>query len=349
VSVRPRDADPARPRGGGPTGNLQHYALATGEMGSAGGQTLLAVLLPILLAPHAPSAFWIGAVIATEGLFALVLPYVAGAASDSMHPRLGRFFGRRGALLALAMPFMAAALLVIPFRDNFWALAGIAVVYFAALHAYSTPLRALLIDATPVAQWGRVQGAMGATHLGGVTFGLVAGGLLYSIYEPLPFIVGAGLLVVTTAVTLAAAWQMRLGRDEQPRRRRGTWDLRTELDFWRTLLRDAESRWFLLANVLWNAGTEGIRPYLFLFATVALGIAVSTASLTMLAFLGAAGIGSAFVGHIGDRLGRTRVLLIGALLTGTAMLPGLFVRDVGWLLVLLVPAGLGAAALVSLP
>jgi MFS family permease len=331
-----------------PGDRVRRHALTVGETGSAGGQTLLAALLPVLLAPHAPSTFWIGAVIATEGLFALVLPYVAGALSDSMHPRFAQFFGRRGALLALSMPFMAAALLLIPFRDSFWSMAGIAVVYFAALHAYSTPLRAMLIDATPTEHWGSVQGAMGATHLGGVTFGLVAGGLLYSVYQPLPFIVGAGLLVVTTAITLYTAWKLRLGAEERHRPRE-RWDIRRELDFWRELLRDADSRWFLMANVLWNAGTEGIRPYLFLFATVVLGIAVQTASLAMLAFLGAAGIGSIIVGRIGDRAGRARILLIGALITGTAMLPGFFVRDLAWLLVLLVPAGLGAAALVALP
>jgi MFS family permease len=328
---------------------IRQHALTVGETGSAGGQTLLAVLLPILLAPHAPSAFWIGAVIATEGLFALVLPYVAGALSDSMHPRFARLFGRRGALIALAMPVMAAALLFIPFRDSFWAMAGIAVVYFAALHTYSTPLRALLIDATPTEHWGSVQGAMGATHLGGVTFGLVAGGLLFSIYEPLPFLVGAALLVATTSITLYSAWRLRLGSGEDEPARTRTWEARRELEFWRDLMGSAPTRRFLLANVLWNAGTEGIRPYLFLFATVVLGIAVSTASLAMLAFLGAAGIGSVIVGRIGDRAGRARVLVIGAVITGVAMLPGIFVRDLVWLLVLLVPAGLGAAALVALP
>jgi maltose/moltooligosaccharide transporter len=334
-------------------GNGYRYALTTGEAGSAGGQTLIAALLPMLLAPHAPSTFWIGAVIATEGLFALVLPYLAGAMTDSMPVRFTRWFGRRGALLALSMPFMALALLLIPFRDNFWALAGIAVIYFAALHTYSTPLRALLIDATPVEHWGSVQGVMGATHLGGVTFGLVAGGLLFSIWQPLPFLVGAGLLVVTTTVTLLAA--RSLGRqdeaaDEAGRQTDGRdWRLSQELEFWRELLGDRTTRRFLIANVLWNGGTEGIRPYLFLFATIVLGIAVHTASLAMLAFLGAAAIGSVIVGRIGDSVGRTRVLLIGAIITGLAMLPGLFVRDLVWLIVLLVPAGLGAAALVALP
>jgi MFS family permease len=338
---------------------LAQYALTSGELGSAGGQTLIAALLPVLLAPHAPSTFWIGAVIASEGVFALFLPYLAGVTSDSLPPRFSRFFGPRGALLFVAMPIMAGALLLIPFRDSFWGLAGAAVIYFAALHAYSTPLRALLIDAAPKDRWGSVQGAMGATHLGGVIYGLVGGGLLYSIAPPLPFVVGAVLVLATSGITLTTAWRMDLGKaaratanQHQAAADGGTaseWEPEREVRFWKDLLRRRDTRQFLIANVLWNAGTEGIRPYLFLFATVVLGVAVQEASLAMLGFLVAAGIGSVLAGRFGDGIGRPRMLVIGALLAGVTMLFGFFVRDLLTLVLLLVPAGIGAAALVSLP
>jgi hypothetical protein len=140
---------------------LQRYAMPSGEIGSAGGQTLIAALLPILLAPHAPSAFWIGLVIGSEGLFALVLPYVAGASGDSLSRRFRSILGRRGLLLAVAMPPMALALVLIPFRDSFWSLAGAAVIYFISLHLYATPLRALLIEATPSAAGARCRACSG--------------------------------------------------------------------------------------------------------------------------------------------------------------------------------------------
>jgi MFS family permease len=350
---------------------LQRYAMPSGELGSAGGQTLIVALLPILLAPHAPSAFWIGAVIATEGLFALVLPYVAGASTDSLSRRFRGPLGRRGLLLALAAPPMALALMLMPFRDSFWSLAGTAVVYFAALHLYATPLRALLIEANPESRWGSVQGVLGAMHLGGVAFGLVAGGLLFSIWEPLPFLVGGGLLVVTTTVTLLAArgagWAggdnaEAAGGEEAGEREAGggeagdgaapggaAWHPKQELRYWRELLKQRRPRRFLISSVLWNAGIEGMRPYMFLFATVVLGVAVQTASLALIGFLVAAMAGSVVIGRIGDRFGRERMLVIGALVTGSAMLPGFFIRDLLPLIVLLIPAGLGAAALVSLP
>lgn len=346
-------------------GRLYRYALTSGELGSAGGQTLIAALLPVLLAPHAPSTFWIGVVIASEGVFALALPYVAGALSDSAPGQWGGMFGRRGRMLVLGAPLMALALVLIAALDGFWRLSGAAVMYFFSLHLYMGPLRALLTDATPEEDWGKIQGVMGATHVGGVGFGLVAGGLLYSIWEPLPFLVAAVLVLALTAVTLLAA--RRLGETihgeddagesaaaaddgsggEQPDNARE--QARREFRFWRELARQPETRRFLLGNILWNAGVEGIRPYIFLFATVALGITVATASLAMAGFLAAAGVGSVLVGYLGDRWGRRRVLILSALTAGIAMMPGLFVDNLLLLIIILIPAGLGAAGLISLP
>jgi MFS family permease len=337
---------------------FQRYALTSGEMGSAGGQTLIAALLPVLLAPHAPSTFWIGAVIASEGVFAIALPYLAGAVSDSLPHRYGGVFGRRGRMLVLAAPAMAVGLVLIAALDGFWPLAGAAVLYFLALHLYSGPLRALLTDATPEENWGSIQGVMGATHIAGVAFGLVGGGLLYSWWEPLPFLVAAALVIGLTVATLLAARSVgETGESARPDDAGDgggngdgeEYDLEHEGEFWQHLVRRPATRWFLVGNVLWNAGVEGIRPYLFLFATVALGITVGTASLAMIGFLVAAGLGSVVVGRFGDRFGRPRVLILGALVAGIAMIPGLFVRDLVTLIAILVPAGFGAAALISLP
>lgn len=371
-------------------GRARQYELTAAELGAIGGQTLVAALLPVLLSRHTDSVLAIGAVVASEGAFAILVPYVIGALSDSLPSRLAQRFGRRTFFLLAAAPVMAGALIVLPFRDRFWTLAASAMVFFAALHSFKTPLRALVIESVPHERWGRVQGALGSVHAAGVAYGLVAGGLLFAVWQPLPFLIAAALVLGTLAVTYHAAPEAdhtrgtiaANGRGGPGRDARSAADGRSagdgsdgrtertegdgphaanegpgdhghragaEVAFLRDLLGRDRTRWYLTANVLWNAGTEGVRPYIFLFATIVLGITVDRAALVIGSLLAGVGIGSFLVGWLGDRFGRQRVLLWGVLIAGMAMVPGVWVRTVPAAVAFLVPAGLGAASLTALP
>jgi MFS family permease len=319
----------------------QEYGLTAGELGMAGGQTVMVALLPLLLAEHVRSATMIGAVVGMEGLFAMLVPYAVGALSDRVGGDTARRFGRRNLFLLASAPIMAAALVLAPFVGGFWPRAAAAALFFAALHAYMTPLRALVVDSVPEERRGRVQGVLGAFHAGGLAYGLVGGGLLFAVWEPLPFLIAAGLLLVTTGVTFFTTPESSHEHEEA--------EPEGESEFWRELADNRGARWFLLANSLWAGAVDGLRPYIFLFATVVLGITVSGASGILAALLVGVGIGSVFVGRIGDRYGKARVLGICAALTGAVMVLGVFVRDVYFAIAFLIPAGLGAAALIALP
>jgi maltose/moltooligosaccharide transporter len=342
---------------------VREYGLTTGELGISSGQTVVAVLLPLFLVAHAPSALWIGAVIAGEGLFALLMPYGIGLLSDRLPAGVASRFGRRNFFLLVVSPVMAAALAVLPFMDGYWSLAAVAFVFFAALHSYRTPLEALIADTSTAERLGRVQGVRGVFHAIGLGYGLVGGGLLYSVWEPAPFLVAALLVLATTALTYTATPETG-SRSRRPDRgaagqARDAGDAGTrdgsatgpaaERAVWRELKDRPEMRWLLAANALWTGGVDGIRPYLFLFATVVLGIQIAETSLLLLVLLGGVGIGALAAGTLGDRFGRARVLLGAALVAGSAMVCGVLVRDVPLAIVVLVPAGLGAAAFISLP
>lgn len=331
---------------------LREYGLTTGSLGAASGQTLMVAVLPLLLVDYAPSAVWIGGVIAGEGAFAIAVPYVVGVLSDTLPPSLTRRFGRRTFFLLLASPVMAAAVAIAPFTRSFWLMAGAAFVSFAALHTFLTPLRALVIDTVPRERWGRVQGVLGAFHAGGLGYGLVAGGLLFALWPPLPFLLGAALILTTTAVTYfatPAGSREYLVPSEHERKHRVEGRLHREIEFWRDLLRRGGVRWFLVANALWTGAVDGIRPYVFLFAMVVLGVTVAEASLVLTVLLAGVAVGSILLGRLGDRYGRPRLLLASALLTGAAMSFGVLVRTVPSAILVLLPAGLGAAALIALP
>lgn len=319
---------------------LQEYGLTAGTLGSTAGQTVMVALLPILLARYTDSATLIGFAIGGEGIVAVLVPYWIGAASDHLPRSYARRFGRRTFFLLLTAPLMALAVAVAPFLTGFWPIAGAALVFFLTLHGYLAPLWALMVDEVPHERRGRVQGVRGALHSGGLAFGLVAGGLLFSIWEPLPFITAGAMILVTTAITYLAA-----PRTETPGHEGDASDV---LKVWRRLRGRPAVSWMLLGNALWSSGVDGIRPYVFLFATIVLGINVAQTSLLLVVIVAGLGIGAVVLGHLGDRFGHAPLLGIGVGITGVAMLLGFFVRTVPGAVALLLFAGLGAATLISL-
>ncbi|MBI4408735.1 MAG: MFS transporter [Gemmatimonadetes bacterium] len=323
---------------------LQEYGLTAGTLGSTAGQTVMVAVLPVLLARYAPSAVWIGFAIGGEGIIALVVPYWIGYLSDHLPHRLARRFGRRTFFLLACAPLMALSVAVAPFLRGYWPLAAAGLVYFAALHGYLAPLWALMVDAVPDERRGRVHGVRGALHAAGLGYGLVAGGLLYAIWPPLPFLVAALLIAATTALTVAAAPPSSRNRElhEEP----GPGEA---IRIWHDLRNRPAIRWFLIANALWTGAVDGIRPYVFLFAVAVLGITVAEASLVLTLLVAGLGLGAVILGHLGDRHGRDRLLVAGAVVTGVAMMFGLVVRTVPAAVALLLGSGLGAAALIALP
>ena len=319
---------------------LREYGLTAGTLGSTAGQTVMVALLPILLSRYTDSATLIGFAIGGEGIVAMMVPYWIGAWSDHLPDATARRFGRRTFFLLLTAPVLALAVSVAPFVHGFWPLAGVALLFFIALHGYLAPLWALMVDEVPQDRRGRVQGVRGMLHSGGLAFGLVAGGLLFSLWEPLPFIAAGALILVTTAITFYAAPRTPTPGHEG--------DASDVLKVWRRLKGRPAVTWMLLANSLWSSGVDGIRPYIFLFATVVLGINVAETSLLLMVIVAGLGIGAVVLGHLGDRFGHAKLLALGGGITGVAMLLGFWVRTVEGAVALLLFAGLGAATLISL-
>lgn len=323
-------------------GFLAELGLTSGTLGSTAGQTVMVTVFPVLLAEYAPSALWVGLAIGGEGLLALAVPYWIGALSDRLPDRLARSVGRRAFFLLASAPFMAATLIAAPLVSGYWPLVGIAVVFFTAFHVFLTPLWTLMVDAVADDRRGRVQGIRGVLHAIGLGYGLVAGGLLLSIWQPLPFVIAALLILVATACTwlAASAW----GGDRDSNRQE-----RVRPQALAELKEKPALRWFLVGNALWTGAVDGIRPYFFLFATTVVGITIGHASILLALLVAGFAIGSLVLGHAADRFDRGRMLQAGLWLTATAMFAGTFARSTGPVIVLLLFAGIGAATLMTLP
>ena len=319
---------------------LREYGMTAGTLGSTAGQTVMVALLPILLARYTDSALLIGFAIGGEGIVAILVPYWIGAWSDHLPSSMTHRFGRRTFFLLLTAPLMAASVAIAPFLNGFWPIAGAALVFFISLHGYLAPLWALMVDEVPAHRRGRVQGVRGMLHSAGLAFGLVAGGLLFAIWHPLPFLTAGLLILVTTGITYAVA-----PRTWTPGHEGDTSDV---LKLWRRLKGRPAVSWMLVANALWSSGVDGIRPYIFLFAAVVLGINVAETSLLLMVIVAGLGIGAVVLGRLGDRFGHARLLAVGSAMTGVAMVLGYWVRDVPEAVALMLFSGVGAATLISL-
>jgi MFS family permease len=320
--------------------DLARYALTSGELGAVAAQTVMVALLPVLLARTTSSALWVGVAIGGEGAFALLFPFWAGTLSDRIPARLARRFGRRMVVVGGAALVLAGAVAMTPFVSGYWALAAVAFVAFAGLHAYLTPFWALLIDAVPEGRRGRVQGMRGVLRSAGLAYGLVAAGLLFGLWPPLPFLVAAALVLTTTALTWAAERASARWTEQRAFPAHGAW---------RALARNRPALWLLGADACWNASVDGIRPYCFLYAQRVLGTTVSQTSLGLALLVGSLAAGSWVVGRLGDRRDPARILELSSAALVLAFVAGFLVRDVRAALALAAVAGVSASAIMTLP
>src|SRR5690606_19653085 len=123
----------------------------------------------------------------------------------------------------------------------------------------------------------------------------------------------------------------------------------SERVFWRELARRPDVGWYLVANALWSGAVDGLRPYIFLYGAFVLGTTVAETSVLALVLLAGAAAAALVFGKIGDRLGRVRVLESTSVATAIVMALGTVVRTVPRATLVLVPAGIGAAAFITLP
>src|SRR5262245_42779943 len=242
-------------------------ALALPTFALALGISVLTTHAPLLLGEATSSAGAIGIAVGAEGAFALFLPLLVGSLSDRTQTR----FGRRIPYALLGVPLLVAPLVILPFAHGYAETVALVSLFFVGYPISYPPYQALFAELVPASHQGRAQGWQGVMRGLGLGVALVAGGLLLSVWTPLPFLLAAGAAVLATVVLVREV--------REPDRPVAAPAGRAVPGpgVFRLVRERADVRAFVAANALWELSFMGLKTFIVLFVVKGLGESVGTA------------------------------------------------------------------------
>jgi MFS family permease len=311
--------------------------LSLPTFGLALAMSVLTTYAPVLLGKATNSGAAIGLAIGGEGIFALFLPVLVGSLSDRTRSPLGR----RLPYALFAVPLLVVPLVLLPFSTSYAATVALVSLFFVGYFVYYPPYQALFAELVPPSHHGRAQGAQGVMRGLGLGGALVGGGLLLSVWAPLPFLLGAAAIVLTTTALV------RLVRDAPPQRAAPAPAERPALS---ALVRErGDVRAFMVANALWEFSFMGLKTFIVLFVLKGLGesmtMATAVIGVVAVAYVAAA----ALTGPLADRIGVERLLRGAIWVYGAGLLLAAALDSLRPMLFALPVVAIAGAVLMTLP
>lgn len=316
------------------------FSLALPAFGIALAYTLVSTYVPVLINELSGPALT-GLLIGGEGLFALLIPMLAGARSDKLDTRLG---GRVPLILGGGLLAVIALILLPLAAGSIALLAAALAVFFVGYFTYYTPYYALYPDLVPYGARGRSLGFQGTLRSAGMLTGLGSGGYLLSLWQPLPFAVGAVAITVFTTGLFFAVRGRRWGH--QDKQRSGTHSgFRAGLSL---LQRDSRIRAWFFSNACWEGAVAALRTFAVLYFTVGLGLSLRGASSVLVVVGIGAILAAPAAGKLADKYGHRRVMRLGLWVFTLGLAPALITTSTAFAIAIM-PVAFAAVVLMTLP
>jgi len=307
--------------------------LALPTLGLALAISALTTFGPVILIKLAESPTVVGALIGGEGALALVVPIAAGTISDRLPPSP---LGRRLPFVLLGAPLAAAALVLLPFSSSIGIAAAAVLVFFVGYYIYYPPYRALYADLLPRRLYARAQAGQAIARGAGLGFALLLG-----LWQPLPFLIAAGILALTTIALLPVfRLQSRCNNATLPYE---------PASLRQILLKSPGLRVFSVVNALWEFSFAGLKSFIVLYVVRGLGLSAAVASAVIAVVAVAYIVGAPLAGWLADRYGLVRVLRLASLVYGAGLLIGALPHTLPPLLIGLPVVALAGAIVLTLP
>ncbi|MDQ1705902.1 MAG: maltose/moltooligosaccharide transporter [Frankiaceae bacterium] len=306
-------------------------------LGLAFGLSILTTYGPVVLLRVAHSPARVGALIGGEGAFALTVPLFAGAMSDRLSPSP---LGRRLPFVLAGLPLVTTGLLLLPWATSYL-VAGVAVLlFFVGYYLYYPPYRAMYADVLPRRLYARAQASQAVLRGVGLGAALMTGGLFLGVWTPLPFVIAAGVLLVTT-IPLKRVAQLQ-----------GTFSVAGAVAMpasVRDLFHNRDMMTFAVANSMWEFSFAGLRTFIVLYVVRGLDQSPSIASAVIAVVAAAYVAGAPIASRLADRFGLVPVMTWSAIAFGVGLCYGSIPTTLTPLLVALPFVALAGSILLTLP
>lgn len=316
------------------------FVLGFGFLGISVIWPLFNSLIPPFLEDLGLSALVVGFILTWDNLINMFVQPWVGARSDRTRSR----WGRRKPWLMAGAPLAAVFFILVPFvRTNFALLALAILGTNVGMALFRSPTVAYLGDLYPAEQRSKANGVINLMGGVGGALALFGGGALFKLGVPLPFIVGALLLLIAIGVVLAFVREPAAPAAANEVVAPGVWDS----------LRDVSrgdnpnGMYILLAIFCWFIAWNAVEAFFTLYVRNVLGIAVGSGTQMLTAFAAMLILFAIPSGLIATRIGRKPTIMIGLIGMTVGLLLALVLTNTLQLLVLLALMG-GFWALVNI-
>jgi maltose/moltooligosaccharide transporter len=290
--------------------------------------------IPPMLEDLGLAAGVIGFILTWDNLINLFLQPYVGARSDRTVSR----FGRRKPWLMLGAPIAAIFFIAVPFvRDNFILIALGILGTNIGMALFRSPTIAYLGDLFKPGQRSQANGVINLMGGLGGAAALFAGGTLYKIGVPLPFIVGAGVMLLAIGIVLIGVKEPKSQAVLNPEEAKQPGVLDNFREVWHNA--DKSGVFLLGAIFAWFVGWNAMEAFFTLYGINVLGIDAGDGSRMLTAFAAALIVFAIPSGLIATKIGRKPTITIGLVGMVIGLIMGFLVRNQTALLLLLAVMG----------
>ncbi|MFI5592191.1 MFS transporter [Amycolatopsis sp. NPDC051758] len=305
--------------------------------------------VPPLLREHVGSAAVIGLLMGMDNILGVFIQPWIGNRSDNTRTR----WGRRIPYLAVGMPIAALLFATIPLASSLPALVALMFAYALVANSFKPLGEALLPDFIRPERRSRANAAVKIASSLTIIVSALVSTFLVDSHPVLAFSVPSLLMLASAAVLVlrvrdsaSPAYQAAVAEDQQPEHEDAPKPRMR--DILRELVRDADRTRLLvlLAILLFGAAWAASRSLITNYGIEALGLSRGKAGgLTLpsgVAFL----LAAYPLALLSERIGRLRVMALGATVFVTALIVGTLVHTATATIVALCVAAVGAAGFV---